>query len=134
MKDSILSDDALRAARLALDGLSTRQQVISRNLANVDTPGYRARQVKFEDALKQVFQGGKSLGLEQSHTAHLASPTQRAGVQVTQRPGGSLRADLNSVDIDVELLEMSETGIQYQALTQSVSKKLQLLKLIANSR
>lgn len=124
----------MRAARLALDGLSVRQQVISRNLANVDTPGYRAQQVKFEDTLKQVFRGKRSLGLEQSHAAHLASPTQQAGAQVSQRPGGSLRADLNSVDIDVELLEMSETGIQYQALTQSVSKKLQLLKLIANSR
>ncbi|HAD06711.1 MAG TPA: flagellar basal body rod protein FlgB [Anaerolineaceae bacterium] len=129
-----ISDDALQAARMALDGLSLRQQVISRNLANVDTPGYRAQQVKFEDTLKQVFQRKKGVELEKSHQAHLASPARRVGFQVSQRPGGSLRADLNSVDIDVELLEMNETGIQYQALTQSVSKKLALLKTIASSR
>lgn len=134
MSNSITNDDVMQVARMALDGLSQRQQVISRNLANVDTPGYRAQSFKFEDALKRAVRGESRINLVASHNTHMASTTSKAGFQVENRPGGSLRADQNNVDIDVELVEMSATGIQYQAVTQSVNKKLQLLKFIANSR
>ncbi|GAP07867.1 flagellar basal-body rod protein FlgB [Anaerolinea thermolimosa] len=134
MGTSFLVDQALDVARRALDGLSLRQQVISRNLANVDTPGYQAQQVDFESALKRALNKTKSLPLTTTSHTHLASPTSSIGYQVSARPGGSFRADQNNVDIDVELTEMSEAGIAYQAITQSVSKKLQLLKTIANSR
>lgn len=134
MSNSITNDDVMQVARMALDGLSQRQQVISRNLANVDTPGYRAQTFKFEDALKRAVRGESRMNLAASHSTHMASTTSKAGFRVENRPGGSLRADQNNVDIDVELVEMSTTGIQYQAVTQSVNKKLQLLKFIANSR
>jgi flagellar basal-body rod protein FlgB len=57
-----------------------------------------------------------------------------AGPISLARTGGSMRADGNNVDIDVELMEMTETGIAYQALTQAASKKLALLKSIAMAR
>jgi flagellar basal-body rod protein FlgB len=132
-----MDDAALNAAQWALDGLSARQQVISRNLANVDTPGYRAQQLNFENALSQAQQQqAPTLHLAATSSAHLAAPnTEGDGrVLISQRPGGSLRADGNNVDVDQELLEMSHTGIQYQALTQLVSKKLLLLKAIATGR
>ena len=134
MSNSITSDASLDAARFALDGLSLRQQAISRNIANVDTPGYHAETVNFEDTLKRTLNGSGTLQMASTNSAHMASPTQSAGFSVTKRPGGSERADQNNVDIDVEMTDMLQTGVQYQALTQSVSKKLQLLKTIANSR
>lgn len=134
MTDSLFNDRALQAARFALDGLSQRQTMISRNLANVDTPGYQAQSLNFEDALKAQLNKSDSLRMDTTNAAHLASPTRSFGPSVSPRPGGSMRADGNNVDIDVELIEMSETGISYQALTQSVSKKLTLLKTIAMSR
>lgn len=135
MGDSFFSDDAMRAAKLALDGLSLRQQVIGRNVANVDTPGYRAQSIDFETALKRVFNRAKpGLRLQATHQGHMGAPKAEIGFQVKGRPGGSDRADGNNVDIDAELLEMSEAGIQYQAVAESLTKKLQLLKAIANSR
>ncbi len=141
MADSLFTDSATRAAKLALDGLSQRQQVISRNLSNVDTPGYHAQSFNFEDALKSVFTRKKELALTATSTSHISSRNissettgKSGGFSVSDRPGGSERADENNVDIDAELLEMSETGIVYQAVSQSVSKKLSLLKTIANAR
>jgi flagellar basal-body rod protein FlgB len=131
MIDSLFADNASRAAKAALDGLSLRQQAISRNIANVDTPGYQAQTVNFEDTLKSMLNNSGTLSLTTTNTAHQASPTRAAGFTVSNRAGGSFRADQNNVDIDAELSDMSEVGIQYQAVSQLVSKKLQLLKTLA---
>lgn len=131
MGDSLFVDDATRAAKVALEGLSLRQQAISRNIANVDTPGYQAKTVDFEDTLKRIFDKDTTLSLKRTNASHQASPTPMVGFSLTNRPGGSFRADQNNVDIDVEMSDMSEAGIQYQAVTQLVSKKLLLLKTLA---
>ena len=131
MIDSLFADNATRAAQAALNGLSLRQQAISRNIANVDTPGYQAQTVNFEDTLKSMLNNGGTLPLMTTHTSHQASPTQNASFTLSNRPGGSFRADQNNVDIDVEMSDMSEAGIQYEAVSQLVSKKLQLLKTLA---
>lgn len=135
MANAIGKDPMLRAAQIALDGLSLRQKMISQNLANVDTPGYQARTIKFEDAVRAASQGVVEYPLSTTNTRHIdASGSPAAGAHSVARAGGSTRADGNNVDIDVELLEMTETGIAYQALTQAASKKLALLKNIAMSR
>lgn len=132
MSDSLFSDIAMRTSRAALDGLSLRQQAISRNLANVDTPGYQAATVNFEDTLKHFVQQDGSLPMETTHGAHLTSPSHdEARFAFALRPGGSFRADQNNVDPDVEMTDMSETGIQYQAVSQAISQKLLLLKSLA---
>jgi flagellar basal-body rod protein FlgB len=134
MSNSFLIDPTIQAATAALDGLSARQQVIGRNLANVDTPGYHAQTINFEDALKGALQGNDKLPLATTNAAHLASPTLAKSYSLTNRPGGSERADQNNVDIETELTDMSQTGIMYEAVSQSVTKKLALLNAIASDR
>ncbi len=131
MIDSLFNDPSLKAATMALDGLSLWQQAISRNLANVDTPGYRAQTVDFESAIRSAMKSGNSIQLAATQPAHFGISTQSASFRATSRPGGSLRADQNNVDVDVELADMAEAGIQYQAISQEISKKLLLLKAIA---
>ena len=132
MSDSLFSDSAMRMARMALNGLSLRQQAISRNLANVDTPGYEAETINFEDTLKNIVNQDGSLSMETTSASHILPASQETtGYSVTHRQGGSFRADLNNVDIDVEMTDMSETGIQYQAVSQTISQKLMLLKALA---
>ena len=131
MGDSLFIDNSIQAAKNALDGLSMQQQLISRNMANIDTPGYRAQTINFEDVLKRVYEKNDTLPMARSNAAHLASPTQAAGYSVSYRPGGSMRADQNNVDVDVELADMSEVGIQYQAISQALAKKYEILKNIA---
>jgi flagellar basal-body rod protein FlgB len=131
MGNSLFADDSLRASKLALDGLSLRQQAIGRNIANVDTPSYRAQGVNFESTLQRVFSKKQTFQMQTTNAGHLAAPTEQVGFQVSARPGGGLRADENNVDIDTELVEMSEAGIQYQALVEAVARKFQLTKYIA---
>lgn len=132
MSDSLFADRASLMAKFALDGLSLRQQAISRNLANIDTPGYQAQTVDFEETLQRLIQNDGSLPLALTNAVHLASPRPpQAGFAVAARPGGSFRADENNVDIDVEMVDMSKAGIQYQAVSQAVSQKLLLLKTLS---
>ncbi|MCB9134650.1 MAG: flagellar basal body rod protein FlgB [Anaerolineales bacterium] len=131
---SLLSDSALQAASLALDGLSLRQQIIGHNLANVDTPGYKAEQVNFESTLRRALdeEAPQDLTLTKTDPAHLPFRDDSTDfTRITLRKGGSTRADGNNVDIDVELVQMTETNMRYQALTQLASKKLLLMREIA---
>jgi len=131
MANSIFSDDAFRSAKIALDGLALRQQMIGRNLSNVDTPGYRAQTVNFESTLQQAMQQGTGLQMETTNAAHLTSQANQPLFLASMRTGGSTRADGNNVDVDVEMTEMSADTIRYQALTESVSTKLGILKYLA---
>jgi flagellar basal-body rod protein FlgB len=133
MSNSIFSDDALQAATLALKGLTARQQVISTNIANVDTPGYSAKQINFETTLKNSLDKGTAkVAMLKTNPAHLDSSSPLSDIlSTTNRAGGTYREDGNDVDIDTELIDMSETNIKYQAISQGVSTKLLLLKSIA---
>ena len=131
MSDSLFSDISTQIAKLALNGLSLRQQAISRNLANVDTPGFKAETVNFQETLDRMVSEGPLLPLTTTHDAHLITGEGGTGFSVTQREGGTSRADENNVDVDVEMTDMSEVGIQYQAISQAISKKLLLLKTLA---
>jgi flagellar basal-body rod protein FlgB len=133
MVDSISSGDAFDVAKRALNGLSARRDMIGQNIANVDTPGYKAQEVSFEGVLKQTiektFDRIPPVALKTSKGRHLQGGSSAADLlQVGYRQGGSARADGNNVDIDQELTQMTETGIRYQAITQAVSKKFNLIK------
>lgn len=135
MTEALFSDPGFRSAQTALDGLALRQEVIGRNLANIDTPGFKAQSVTFETALQQAEREPHAMRLAVTDGAHLtgsADPT--ALISLQARAGGSARADGNNVDIDQELTQMAETGIRFQALSQLISKKMLLLRSIATGR
>ena len=106
----------------ALDVYSLRQKVISSNIANITTVGYRAKSVSFEDQISGAMQEG---GLSQAVTnkGHMAGTTSDpviAGPQVVEAPsGGSLSGDplesgLNNVDIDSEMAGLAKNQIQFK--------------------
>jgi flagellar basal-body rod protein FlgB len=131
---SSLMDDSMKSAAFALDGLSRREEMIGRNIANVDTPGYQAKDVKFEAALETAMNKSGKLALQQTNTAHLASTASPLGMQIATRPGSSWRADGSDVDIDVELTQMADAGVRYQALSQLINKKFLILRNLSVSR
>jgi len=132
MTDPVFGDSSLNAANKAMDGLSYRRNVISQNVANVDTPGYHALEMNFESELKRSMSSSPKLGMKLTNEMHQLSKNDASGpYQAKLRSGGTERADGNNVDIDQELVDMTETGIRYSALTTAVSKKLSLLKNIA---
>ncbi|KPL71407.1 hypothetical protein ADN00_17080 [Ornatilinea apprima] len=136
MINRLFDDPAMQSAKMALDGLALRNQIISRNLANVDTPGYKAQSVDFESVIRRAIDRETGLTMNATQTGHIGKPSSSAAsaTLIRARSGGSTRADGNNVDVDNELIEMSETGIRYEAVSQQISKKLLLLKSIAASR
>src|SRR5690606_42153366 len=113
---------------------------ISANVANIDTPGYARRAVTFEGALEAEVRraGGAATPGELVRTtgAHLVH---RGGSQLSGMTGASgdvtrdvvsTRNDGNTVSVDEEMLLMVETQLRYQALTQSVGRRLSTLRSV----
>ena len=133
MTDTISSDSSMRAARIALDGLAKQSEMIGNNIANVDTPGYRAQTVDFKTALQRAMNGSGGIQMTTTNAAHLLSTERPDQAPVLLREGGSSRADGNNVDMDVELTQMGETVLEYQTLSTLLTKKFSLLKSISQA-
>lgn len=107
-----------RVIDAALKGLSLRQRAIASNLANVDTPGYKALRVRFEDRLKEAI---RNPGLAASGGAF-------AGPRVEVDGSTTMRNDGNNVDIDEQLVLLNDTVLRYSALVQVMNRRLGMLR------
>jgi flagellar basal-body rod protein FlgB len=122
----------------ALSGLAARQRAISDNVANVDTPGFKASRVEFEQALKAA------MGREDGRPRVLMLTQVEHGLPITGSEAAALkpqmfisndtarRLDGNNVDIDQEMVKLAETNLTYNALAQVTNNRLQLLRTIVN--
>lgn len=99
----------------AINGLSTRQQVIADNIANVDTPGFRARAVDFQSALARAIEtgDGSSMG---------------ATVSPTDTPVG---ANGNNVDLRKESIAAIQTQYEYEVMGRAISDRHTRLSLMS---
>ncbi len=136
MLGSILDGGALAAARAALTGLSRRHEATSANIANIDTPGYQRREVQFESALRQTLRSqldgpDDPRILTRTHAGHVAAGGS-AGAQRGSVPRDliSSRNDGNNVSIDEEMLILADTQIRFQALTQTLGRRLTTLRSV----
>jgi len=126
----------------ALDFRAMRQDMISSNIANADTPFYKPRDVRFEDALAakkaEIFDQKKNkLSLAQTNSSHIPLRDEKSSKIPTRffRDGHMARNDGNSVDIDVETTEMSKNSVMFNALVQANKKdKMIFLSVIEASQ
>jgi flagellar basal-body rod protein FlgB len=134
MTNPISNNTTLRALSFALDGLSLRQKATAQNIANVDTPNYKAQHVSFEAQLQQALQNDNETGLpvKMTHSGHidLHGATFKSEFITLDHQDNQLRNDGNNVDIDQEMTNLPETSLRYQSLTQLAGMKLSLLKAI----
>lgn len=107
-----VSDFTIDSLHTALRGLSTRQRVIANNLANSETPGYRAGTVSFEDSLRTAMRRGE--------------PKRTTVAQGTST--NPVFVNGNNVELDEETVALVETGMRYQLLTQAVSSKYSIIR------
>ena len=110
--------------RAAMSGLAARQRTIANNVANVDTPNFKASEVRFEDALKSAI-GSGTPGSPPDQTSLNATASQTTLINNT-----TLRADGNNVDIDREMAMLSETNLTYSAITQIMSTRIGILRSV----
>jgi flagellar basal-body rod protein FlgB len=94
-----------------LDVASMRQDVIAQNVANVNTPGYSAQEVAFEDALRQAFG---------QHETGFVVPNP----EVVTGAGGAAREDGNNVDVDLEMARLQKNALYFKVYTQLLAGDL----------
>jgi flagellar basal-body rod protein FlgB len=117
-----------RLLHAALDGLAARQRSISDNVANVDTPGFKASRVEFEGALKQAMGKSDATKMATVQNAVAGPDDESAGPQVIRTSNITRRTDGNNVDVDQEMVELAETNLTYNAVAQIMSNRLRLLR------
>lgn len=122
----------------AMSARELRQKLISSNIANIDTPFYKARDISFESALTQkadeIFNksSNKTLKLAKTNDAHIdAVSFPVSGISnIFLRDGHMARNDANSVDLDVETTELSKNYTMLSALDNAYKRSSGIYKSV----
>jgi flagellar basal-body rod protein FlgB len=122
-----ISDSALVAALRRQMTIAVAKQVASAgNLANVDTPAYKAVEVSFESALDDRLTPPAA-----THAAHISNTT-LSGPSVSEVHGVTPRRDGNTVQLDRELLTMSRAGGEFSQAQTALAAKFRLVRYAIN--
>jgi flagellar basal-body rod protein FlgB len=114
-----------------LDASWQRNQVISNNIANVDTPDFKRSEVQFESIFKSALENG-TFAAKRTREGHLYTGTPElddVSPMVIQDTSTSERMDGNNVDIDFESAELAKNSIYYYTLIQKISSEFTRLKM-----
>lgn len=131
-KSKVLLEQALNARAL-------RQDLISGNIANIDTPFYKAKDIDFETMLiqqtKEIYGEGRTspkLAMAQTDASHLNGYSDFDSSKATLylRDGHMARNDGNTVDLDVESSELSKNAVMFNALTSALQKNGMIFKSV----
>jgi len=110
----------------------TRNKVITGNIANSETPGYRALGYDFEDQLQALSGIDQPFSMKTSNDKHFRdSNTQADGSiqpDVYVRPQESITEDGNTVDVDQEMAQLAQNQILYRAASELISRKIGILR------
>lgn len=120
--------DYINVLDKAADASWTRENLIANNIANVDTPNYKRRDLNFESVLREQLGNCKHESLDaKMRTVNLS---QLNPMIYTDHGNLSYRLDGNNVDIDTEQVELASEQIKYEALTTSISKEFSRMKSV----
>ncbi|HEX8964541.1 MAG TPA: flagellar basal body rod protein FlgB [Rhodocyclaceae bacterium] len=121
-------DSELAFNRSALNLRSYRQELLASNIANADTPHFKARDIEFKSALADVMAGRTQgdLALARTSTRHLTGADgSRYGVELKYRAEYQGAVDGNTVNMDVERSAFAENAVQTEALITFVRDQFQ---------
>lgn len=122
-------DNALSFQQQALSLRAYRQQILAGNIANADTPNYKAHDFDFSAALKEATAGrsGGNLPLSATASGHISGGLEAGLARLMYRTPAQASVDGNTVEMDVERAQFSENAIQYEASLAFVTHQLKML-------
>ena len=112
----------------AADASWMRQEAISNNIANVNTPGYKRQDVAFEDSLQEAISNSRYRSTDEK-VANLSKADLRIR-SYTDSSGFSYRLDGNNVDIDKENAALARNQLKYNALVDSINHEFSMIKAV----
>ena len=149
---SWLTDPTQRVLAGALTGLSTRQELIAGNVANIDTPGYRPQSIDFESTLRAALGESSSsttvalrppdlgpsasLGMARTDARHFQGTTIgiAGGIAEPTTFDGSTRNDTNTVDLESEMTALAESQLKFSAVAKLLSGRLGMINDVVTRR
>ena len=115
----------------AADAANSRNEILSNNIANVDTQNYKRIDVSFENYLEQALIGPESLDNRVADVnTHLSD---FGGMTYTDHSTLSYRLDGNNVDIDTESAYLAENQIRYNALVEQIGQEFSRYKTVLSN-
>lgn len=123
-------DDYMRFNETALSLRSQRQELLASNIANADTPNYKARDIDFAAALQGAMAGSKPGGaMNTTNTSHMAhgaptGDTLSNGTPVLYRGVVQGSVDGNTVDMDVERNQFADNALRYEAGINMINSQI----------
>lgn len=123
-------DNAFGMHEVALKLRAQRMEVLASNLANADTPGYKARDIDFKSVLSSYQSGSapSSRGMKTTHERHIGGDPSGLGAATLYRTPLQPSLDGNTVDTHVEKSKFMENALQYQATLSFVDSRIQSLR------
>jgi len=128
MSGGILDTKLMGMLEKALDLSTRRHQLISANIANVDTPGYRTKDIDFAAALKQASDSPESQTLGSLLGLNSGSDQLKQDPEVIETQGLAIRNDGNNVNGDREMANLAENSLQYTLATQLLGREFSLIR------
>lgn len=131
-----VDDPTLKSLAAALNFRQMRHELISSNVANAETPGYKAKRIDFEEALAKALDIEKQNSLNTENKEHFnvgGGGFDNLEPSVYEDPNGVVTENGNTVDRDQELAMMAKNKIMFDTTVQLINKKLGLLKYIVTN-
>ena len=125
----ILFNDTIQVLTSMLQGTTLRHEVLSRNIANLETPGYRGQDVSFRTALRSAMLEGPG---EPGQAPPEQGPHVRPVIQEEARR--SMRQDGNTVDLDRQMVKVAQNAMHHNALIHLMNSRFNLLRLAMRDR
>lgn len=121
-----------RTQMASLNHRMRRSDIINSNIANSETPGYRAIGYDFEKQLQDLVDLSGQNRLRTTNPKHMVSEFATSGGDITadvfMRPTESVGEDGNTVDVDLEMADLAKNQIQYRSAIESINRKIAILK------
>jgi flagellar basal-body rod protein FlgB len=131
-----VNDKTLKALTTALNFREMRQEVISSNVANANTPGYKAKTIDFEQALARALDVDGQMQMNVTDGRHHNVGNggfNNLEPEIYDDPNGVVSENGNTVDVESEMARMAENKLMYDALVQLINKKMGIMKYAINS-
>lgn len=119
-----LFSNTIQSLEQGLKYAATKQKAISHNIANVDTPNYKAKDISFKSDLINSIKAQRT---SEKHIEFSSSPT---NIKITTRSSTMFNHNGNNVDIDKEMTSLAENQIYYNAVADRISGKFNSLKTV----
>ncbi len=125
-------DEYLRFQETALNLRAQRQQLLASNIANADTPNYKARDIDFRSAMQNALApaaAGQAAALDKTSAVHLSAPgtLNSSGTPLLYRSVQQGSVDGNTVEMDTERNQFADNGIRYEASLTMISGQIKSL-------